>query len=389
VSPRIFDAARAQEFAAAMRPALDALGINFENYVGRSAPLQFVWRALRRPVQQLFVTSSMLAPVGGVSDVRVIEPMRAIGTDPSVSTLVVESFAPASPADDAAKIFIFHRPLLAGTHGLEPVRHLIRAGYLVLCEFDDHPDYIPVLQRPDVQNFRAMHALQTSTEPLAEVLRQQNPEVAVFPNAVNVLPDARNYSNFARLSLFFGGLNRDEDWPPFLPALNAVAALAGERLHFQIVNDRGLFDALQTPHKTFTPLCDYETYQDIMSRCEISFMPLVDGPFNRCKSDLKFLEAAKYRVTPLASHVVYGHSVEDGRTGLLFNDARDLQQRLLRLVANPEFGLALGDAARAYVTEHRMLAYQVARRINWYRSLWSRRAELHQSLITRVPDLAV
>jgi glycosyltransferase involved in cell wall biosynthesis len=116
-------------------------------------------------------------------------------------------------------------------------------------------------------------------------------------------------------------------------------------------------------------------------------MPLLDSPFNRCKSDLKFIEAASYRVASLASTVVYGDSIEDGRTGLLFNDVRDLQQRLLRLVANPEFGLALGEAARAYVTEHRMLAYQVARRNQWYRSLWSRRAELHQALLARVPEL--
>ena len=70
------------------------------------------------------------------------------------------------------------------TEGLEPIRRLIALGYVVVCEFDDHPDYIPVLQRPDIQNFRAVHAVQTSTEPLAEVLRRDNPEVAVFPNAV-------------------------------------------------------------------------------------------------------------------------------------------------------------------------------------------------------------
>jgi glycosyltransferase involved in cell wall biosynthesis len=239
-----------------------------------------------------------------------------------------------------------------------------------------------------VQNFRAVHAVQTSTEPLGDFFRKVNPEVMVFPNGIKQLPDIRNYADPTRLSVFFGGLNREGDWPEYLPALNAVAAIAGERLHFQIVNDRGLFDGLQTPHKTFTPLCDYDTYRNLLSGCEISFMPLTDNPFNRCKSDLKFLEAAAFRVTPLASTTVYGGSIEDGRTGVLFADSTELRQRLMRLVADPLAGRAIGDAARAYVADHRMLAYQVARRNAWYRSLWNRRETLHRDLLARVPELA-
>ena len=171
----------------------------------------------------------------------------------------------------------------------------------MVCEFDDHPDGIPVLQRPDIQNFRAVHAVQTTTEPLAAVLRRQNPEVAVFPNAVRALEVPRNFADPTRMRLFFGGLNREQDWPPYLEALNTVAALAGPRLHFEIVADRGLFDALRTEHRSFTPLCDYAAYRALLAGCEISFMPLADTEFNRCKSDLKFLEASVHRVASLAT----------------------------------------------------------------------------------------
>jgi glycosyltransferase involved in cell wall biosynthesis len=233
-----------------------------------------------------------------------------------------------------------------------------------------------------------VHAVQTSTEPLAAVLRQTNPEVAVFTNAIVRLPDVRNYADPNRLTLFFAGLNREDDWPPFLEALNGVAALAGERLQFRIVADNGLFEALQTPHKRFVPLCDYETYQDLLAGSEISFMPLRDNAFNRCKSDLKFIEAAAHRVTALASPVVYAGSVEDGRTGLLFRDAAELQMRLLHLLADPARGRAIGDAARAMVARQRMLGRQVPQRLAWYRSLWARRDELHRALLERVPELA-
>ena len=136
------------------------------------------------------------------------------------------------------------------------------------------------------------------------------------------------------------------------------------------------------------PLCDYETYQDLLAQSEISFMPLRDTAFNRCKSDLKFIEAAAHRVTALASPVVYEASIEDGRTGLLFRDAAELQRRLLHLLADPAQCRAIGDAARAMVARQRMLATQVPQRLAWYRSLWARREELHRALLERMPELA-
>jgi glycosyltransferase involved in cell wall biosynthesis len=116
-------------------------------------------------------------------------------------------------------------------------------------------------------------------------------------------------------------------------------------------------------------------------------MPLTDTPFNRAKSDLKFIEAGACRVAAVASHVTYADSIEDGRTGLLFHDAEALRDRLLRLVAMPELARALGDAARQYVAGERMLAYQVAQRIAWYRSLWARREELNRALRARLGEL--
>ncbi len=387
VAGRVFDAAAAARFVKTMEPALLGLGMDPADYLVRAQPLQHVWRARRHAAPQMRVISTMLSPVGGVSDVRVVEPMRALSTDATITAVVSNGYDVAEMPDDAPKVFIFHRPLLAGEPGLEPIRQLLARNYVIVCEFDDHPDYIPVLQRPDVQNFRAVHAIQTSTEALAEVLRRDNPEVIVFPNAVGALPDVRNYADPERITLFFGGLNREQDWPPYVEALNAVLAFAGPRLHVEIVNDRGLFDALDTPHKNFTPLCDYATYMSILSRCEVSFMPLLDTPFNRCKSDLKFLEASSARVTSLASPIVYGETIADGRTGMLFHNPSELQQRLARVVAQPEIGRVMADAARGYVSRHRMMAYQVARRAAWYRSLWARREELNSALLERVPEL--
>jgi hypothetical protein len=45
----------------------------------------------------------------------------------------------------------------------------------------------------------------------------------------------------------------------------------------------------------------------------------------------------------------------------------------------PELARDLADTARRYVIDERMLAYQVAPRIAWYRSLWARREALSEA----------
>jgi glycosyltransferase involved in cell wall biosynthesis len=150
------------------------------------------------------------------------------------------------------------------------------------------------------------------------------------------------------------------------------------------VHDQSFFEALETSHKTFTPTCDYDTYLEILGASEVCFMPLGDTAFNRAKSDLKFIEAGACRTASLASTVVYGDSIEEGRTGLLFRDPTEFHERLLRLVAMPELARDLADSARRYVAEHRMLAYQVGPRIAWYRSLWARRETLEAARRARI-----
>ncbi len=387
VSPRVFDAEKAKEFATAIAPALHNLGVDPAAYARRAAPLQYVWRAVKRPRPMLSVASSMLAPVGGVSHVRIVYPMQALRSDPGVLTQIGVSEV-TTPAPDTPHIFILHRPLLSGERGAQVISKLLSEGWVIVTEFDDHPDHFGMLDAEDQLAFRGVHAVQVSTPALAAVLQTRNPEIAVFPNTIRALPELRNFLDPQILTLFFGALNRERDWAPLMPVLNEVAQKAGDRLRFSVVHDRAFFDALHTSHKRFTPTCDHENYMTLLGQCEISLMPLADTPFNRAKSDLKFIEAGACRVATVASHIMYSDSVEDGSTGLLFHDADELRDRLLRLVAMPELARALGDAARQYVAGERMLAYQVSQRIAWYRSLWARRDELNLALQARLADLA-
>ncbi|MBU6419162.1 MAG: methyltransferase domain-containing protein [Proteobacteria bacterium] len=389
-APRPIATDRAEQFTAMLTPALQALGVDPQEYLNRSIPLQVIWRARKAEMQRMELAATMLAPQGGVSDVRVVEPLRAMRTESSILSSIVAEAGLKPQLSDTPRVAVLHRPLLVGENGLGRLRALLKQDYVVVSEFDDHPVFMEErgVNLSELLTFRGVHAVQTSTPALAEALRPDNPEVAVFPNAVFELPPVRNFQNMEHLTFFFGALNRQNDWAPLMPVLNEIARAVGDRLRFRVVFDEAFFNALETPHKSFEPaMVDYASYMRELGQADISFMPLEDNAFNRAKSDLKFIEAGASRVCALASRVVYAESVQDGKTGVLFGSPAELRSALLRLLAYPEATRRIADAARAYVAQQRMLAYQVASRAEWYRALWERRAELNEILRARVPEL--
>ncbi|WP_439598304.1 methyltransferase domain-containing protein [Falsiroseomonas sp.] len=388
VLPRIFEPERAEAFATAIAPALQALGVTRQDFLRRAAPLQYVWRATRRRPAPLVLVARTLRPVGGVNDVRIHQPLNALCSRPGIRAVAGPNAE--LPGDDGAapRVLILQRRLLDRPESIPYLRALRATGAVLVQEFDDDPAHWPSIAGNNHLAFRGVHAVQTSTPALRDLLAEFNDEIAVFPNALEELPEPRNFRDLSRLTLFFGALNREADIAPFLPVLNQVLAEAGGRLAVEVVHDRRSFEALETPHKRFTPTADYATYRGLMAACELAFLPLAETRFNRMKSDLKAVEAGGLRLCSLASPTVYAASLRHGETGLIVPDAESLGRELRALLAEPARALAMAEAARAWVRDERLLAGQVAPRLDWYRSLWARRAELDAALLKRVPALA-
>ena len=70
---------------------------------------------------------------------------------------------------------------------------LLEHGYLIIAEFDDDPLHFADLVKSNFFALRSCHGVQTTTEPLAEVLREYNPNVQVFPNQLAILPPPRAF----------------------------------------------------------------------------------------------------------------------------------------------------------------------------------------------------
>ena len=75
------------------------------------------------------------------------------------------------------------------------------------------------------------------------------------------------------------------------------------------------------PHDRFDfrPSADLGAYYSFLSQLHIGIAPLLPTEFNRCRSDVKYLEYAAHRCAPICSdHAPYQFSVVPEETGLLF-----------------------------------------------------------------------
>ena len=385
--PRQAEPEAAAAFAERIGPALDALGSDRKSYLRRAAPRRFLWRASQGQPRRLAVVAHTLAPIGGVNDVRVHQPLAALATRPGVTLRIGRGPAPEGLPAEVPRLLILQRRLLDSPQAPAFIRELRRHGCVIIQEFDDDPAHWPSIARSNDFAFRGVHAVQTSTPKLEALFRRWNPEVAVFPNTVAELPEPVNFADPRRLTLFLGALRREDDTAPYLAGLNRLLAEAGDRLAVEVVWDQQTFDALATPHKRFSPLLPYAEYRALMARCELALLPLADTRFNNFKSDLKFVEAASHRLACIASPVVYGAAIRPGETGLIAATPEQAIAALRRLLAAPDEARAMGEAARAWVAANRMLAGHVAARRTWYDSLWARRQELDAALLRRTPEV--
>lgn len=84
-------------------------------------------------------------------------------------------------------------------------------------------------------------------------------------------------------------------------------------------------------------------------RLDIAVAPLVPHlRFNRCKSNVKFLEYAALEIPVVASRAEPYLEIEDGVTGFLAANPYDFYKKLRRLADDPELRRRVGRAARAY-----------------------------------------
>lgn len=336
---------------------------------------------------------------------RVFDPLNFIATEPNMSVFFHDSrqtYRIFHEEQFPTRIFINQRiSFPTFTEGRIFFEKLSRANYLYVEEIDDNP----IIWRESYEkngfiNFIGVHAIQTSTEYLAERLRKFNPQVKVFANQLRKIAPLRNFKEESEknepVQIFFGAVNRDRDFLDILPILNKFAQDYGDKINFKIIANKELFEALETKNKILIGDPNFyngqfvalDKYEQTLQESDIALLPLLDNEFNRSKSDLKFIECAGNGAAVLASSTVYPKTVKDGENGFIFNNHDEFAEKLKVLIDNKEKRYELATAAYNYVKNNRLLSQHYEERLDWYRELLAKLPELNAAAQARIDKVA-
>lgn len=390
--PRIFQAAKAKEFTRRIKPALESFGIKPDDFLKETSPLQYVIRAGKHPRKSLRINIlTTLKNFPSHADVRIVKPARNLTSLPKIKVITGTKCNLLPKESTTPRIILWQRPAPKRDNEfhLQNLITLVNQGHVVIADIDDDPNS-PAWSEQDFFAFRGVHAVQASTNRIAEEIRKHNPEVFVAPNNLEYLGAIKpKKSSKEPLRIFFGSLNRESDWAAWLPTLNAVFKETPNSWEVSVIHDHLFYESIKisSKRKTFSPTCDLATYRRFLSKADIIFLPLADTSFNRFKSDLSAIEAAGQGLAILANPTVYGETVRQGLPAALFNSESELYEIMNEWQKEPDKARLMGANAQQWVAQHRMQADLVEKQEAWYRDLWNRRDNLTRCVHKREPFL--
>lgn len=396
---RVDDGPRLASILAAMPPrgqvlaSPDALGPVLEDALAaggftvfdREPPLR-AWKTAEAP-PSITLHCTITPQMAADAEIRVHRPNGFLRTIPGLHPLAqIEGFTPSLSANAEYRILLMHRAIPRLDRDVAFLRSALQAGYLIVLDLDDDPFYFGEHFEDDGFALRCLHAAQVSTPAIAERLVEFVPEIAIFANHLPLLPPPPPRPTDP-VRIFIGGFNRGDDWEEIRGPANRVLRHFDDKIEVEVVHERAIFDSLEVTNKHFTPRCPYQEYLDRVGRSHIALLPLRDTPFNRCKSDLKFIECAAHQVAVLAPPTVYGASLADGRSGVLYRTPSEFAVGLQRLIQEPDLRRRVAAGARDHVAGNRMLADHYQARYDWYRKLIENADALRAAHRARAPEL--
>jgi glycosyltransferase involved in cell wall biosynthesis len=306
---------------------------------------------------------------------------------------------PVDPGDayDVAIIDRSWRPDITPDLAEQTVASLRQRGVRVIHHLDDYLLDLPT-KNLTLQNYKKAikifaeqaDLVMTSTPHLAERLRELNPNVAVVPNVLDdrLLParpagayHGSSKRNHPLVLGYMGTHTHDDDLAIILPALIRLAIDSPVPLMLQVIggiaqeSTAQALQALPFPVQFIRP--PVEQYPLFMSwfwqalSWDIALAPLLDTPFNRCKSDLKYLDYAALGASGIYSDLPVYASVEHGVTGMRVTNQPDAwADGLYQLVTQPALRRTLAANAYDYLRRERTLSTQIDRWLALLERVW-------------------
>lgn len=233
---------------------------------------------------------------------------------------------------------------------------------VMVAEIDDY--YIANKDNPHLKEHNRVNAVEnieylvknadivtTTTPCLADKLSKLNPKVHILPNYLDLekwdWPKLKNeYQDEIRIGWAGSSSHRaDMEW--FAPIIKKVLSKYTKARFFYCGDDklRKIFDGIERAEYVIgTQIHDWPIKLHSF-RWDLAVAPLLDNEFNKCKSNLKYLEYSVCQYPAVYSDIVYKDTVKHGKTGFIAKTEDDWIYYISKLIENKYWRDKLSSAA--------------------------------------------
>lgn len=338
--------------------------------------------------------------------VRQYIPMTAGGWDGDRTSLLTTYATSAFRAEQARKgmenadIVVSHRP--NDDQHYKIAQMLKKMGKKIVYENDDTYKHFEGLEKHLEKRLeyvdkwtdefiKIADMVTCTTEFLAKEYRELNPNVVVLPNCVDPLDwpnePQRNTNGKCRIGIL-GSVATNQDFEPIkelLPKLcqrddvEVVLFSLPPKTNAKVArlykDEYEYWDNLKVEWQPLVEIGDYTETLDNL-KLDLVLVPRHDDYFNRCKSNLKFLEASMLEIPVIAQGFSDGNSPyevdpEDAKHMVIIKDNAKWEEETIKLIENPELRREMGKKAKDYVLEKYSIDNNIHKWEQAYQSLLS------------------
>jgi tetratricopeptide (TPR) repeat protein len=319
---------------------------------------------------------------------RIEQPSVAMGKAPGVKVVNINMYSPyLKTFCQEADVLILH--MVSDQDMLPVLEHRIRRGLATVFEISDnflafqphdpmkHYFSDPLTLATTFQYVHLTDGVQTTCRELADTFAFLSPNMAVFENQMMSMESLDRPPSQEVTIGWAGSLSHLNDLQWISPVIVEFVR-SDPRVRFSYMGtQKGFeyFSNIPDAQKAYTPTGTLHDYYRFLETIHIGIAPLLDTPYNRSRSDIKFIEYASRGVAPVLSALPpYTVSASDGNTALFFSNEEELLYALTRLLRSPELRATLAKNAYAYASENRRQEQHASERIAFYRALCGKRA---------------
>ena len=344
----------------------------------------------------------------GCFNVRCLFPLQENGWDGDRTTLGINRISPENKAKAIvdADVVVFHRP--EKEEQLAVARKLKEVGKKIVFDNDDtYKDYngfkfteymneekvkrgLDILNKNIDTFMKEADLITCTTEFLKKEYEQINPNVVVLPNCIDpfYFPEPkRNETDVVRIGIT-GSVGVTSDVEVLKPIIEHYQHDPRVRLVLLSLPPQGnneIYKKLYVDEYAFWNKVNIEwhsfvgsdIYYDYLNdlKLDMVIIPRSDSYFNRCKSNLKFLENSMLEIPSIGQSFPTGDSPyevnsEDAKHLLLATDTASWIENIEKLINDKELRRELGKKAHDYVEENYSIEKNAYKWLDAYQSLF-------------------